>query len=176
MDRPVGGFIGAERVLQRLRAAQILRQPVGKLVDRERRVDAQMLDRAFDAEALAVPNLLGAIQLAQEEHAAVFGMLGREHEDCVGFVESGEIKEIGVLAKRKIGIGVSRQDARRRNHGRGAAKGFEEFGAPLAIDLHRYRSIAVTASIEAAVLPASVWMRPASPVAIAPLSAGNASA
>ncbi len=176
MDGSVGGFIRAERVLQRLRPTQILRQPVGKLVDRERRIDAQMLDRAFDAESLAVPNFLRAVQLAQEEHAAVFGMLRREYENRVRFVESGEVKKIGVLAKREIGIGVPREDSRRRNHGRGAAKGFENFGAPLAIDLHRYRSIAVTASIEAAVFPASVWMRPASPVAIAPLSAGNASA
>jgi len=102
--------------VQRLRPGQILRQPVGELVDRKCRVDAELFDGTCDSKAPSVPDLPSTIQSAEKQHAVMLRMLGSQNENGVRFVETGEVEEVRVLAKREVRVRVARQNARRRNH------------------------------------------------------------
>ena len=105
-------LVDAQRVDEPGAPLEQLGQPLVELVDRERRVAAEVLLGAFDAHAPAVPDLALAIPLAHEHHERVLGVSRQDQRRRLGLLEAGQVPE--VAAGPVVVVGVVAAVAHRR--------------------------------------------------------------
>ena len=108
--------IAPHDVVDTVGAFEQARQYIVDIVDREGIVRPVDFDRPFLPGAAAVPGLLFGIPFAAKQD--VFAVLAPrlQHHERVGLVESREIEEIAVLAKRVVRIAIADRLRRRRQN------------------------------------------------------------
>ena len=133
--RAVARFVDAGRVVQRLRAHEIVGEPARVLFDRIGGIDAERAGGGLDAEPPPGPGFLFAVSLAQEQHDAL-RMMRRQHEHRVGFVEPRQVIEVGVLTELVLAIVAAGDHRGRGDDGDRAVEVGGEARAPFCEAVH----------------------------------------
>jgi hypothetical protein len=98
--------------VQALHVAQVVRQALGELGDRERCIGAEALDGALDAGARTVPGLALRIAWPNEHDAALFRLRLAQEQHAVRLVEARQVVEVAVLPEVVLDVVVANGDGR----------------------------------------------------------------
>ncbi len=114
-DLAVEGRVAADRVIDVVAVFHQAGQDFVQVGNRKRIVHAQLLACAVQPQPGSVPALAFRIALAAEQDLLAGVAPGDQHQHCIGLVESGQVEEIAVLAKRMVAVAVAQLFARRRH-------------------------------------------------------------
>jgi len=107
--------VAAEVVVDARAALDHAGQDVVDVLDRERVVEAALLDRAVGPQARTVPGFARGIAVAAEQDGLGGTAAGQQHEHRIGLGKAAEVMEVAVLAIRIRRVVVA-QPLRRGRH------------------------------------------------------------
>src|SRR5688500_4343162 len=120
-DRVVEIAIDAETVIKNVGIDEYFAQLAVELGNRKRCLRTKLAHRAFDTRPTAVPNL--SLRIARPYKQRVLVRLGRfDDGDRIWFLESGQIKEVGILTKTIMRVVGTRGFASAGNNGHGVGR------------------------------------------------------
>lgn len=120
--------------------AQIIGQPFRQLLAGVGQVCAKALHGPLTAPPEAHPDLgAGFLGLHKENKPLPLGPMGQKQRNRVGLIETRQVPEVAVLAKRPLAVGVMRHQRSRGNHRSSAAKGLKETSTALGKDVRSER-------------------------------------
>ena len=123
-----------------LGSTQVVSEPFSQLLTGMGQISAKALHGAFTAPTEPHPDLgAGFLGLDEEDEAFPLGPVGQEQGDGVGLVETRQVPEVTVLAKRPLAVGVVGHQRSGRNHRSGTTEGLKEMSTALGKDVRGER-------------------------------------
>ena len=95
-------------------------------------VSAKLGHGAFSTPTETIPNLGAGLAGLHKQHVALtLGPVGQEQGHRLGFIKTGEVPKVAVLAEGPLAVGVMGHQGCRRNHGSSFPELSEETLTPL---------------------------------------------